>query len=91
MGDSRCFIGGVDSDGDCYSVPLSTDHTPELPAEAQRIYACKVRCPAPQYYSQDFLAFAYVCTGSFSISTVPTSTLAPVSAVLLLCSPEVAL
>ena len=42
VGDSRCFIGGVDEHGECYSVPLSTDHTPMLASEAKRIYGCKV-------------------------------------------------
>ena len=42
VGDSRCFLGGMDDKGDTYSVPLSTDHTPALASEARRIHGCKV-------------------------------------------------
>ena len=43
LGDSRCFVGGVNKEGGCYSIPLSTDHTPALPSEAKRIQSCSVR------------------------------------------------
>ena len=47
VGDSRCMLGRLLGDGSITSVALTTDHTPELPAEAERIRAKGVRrCPA---------------------------------------------
>ena len=46
VGDSRCMLGRILSDGSATSVTLTTDHTPEVPAEAARIKSRGVRsCP----------------------------------------------
>ena len=42
VGDSRCFVGSVTSRGRVESYALSTDHNPEVVAEARRIMAHKV-------------------------------------------------
>ncbi len=43
VGDSRCMLGRVLPDNSVTSVALTTDHTPEVPAEAERIHAKGVR------------------------------------------------
>lgn len=39
VGDSRAFLGRVDACGKATAVPLTSDHTPDVPAEAARILA----------------------------------------------------
>ncbi|KAK9827981.1 hypothetical protein WJX81_004640 [Elliptochloris bilobata] len=39
VGDSRAFLGRVDEAGKAAAVPLTWDHTPDVPAEAARIRA----------------------------------------------------
>lgn len=43
VGDSRCFLGQVDEAGKVTAVPLTSDHTPDVPAEAARIHAHQAR------------------------------------------------
>lgn len=42
VGDSRCFVGSVNGQGEVESYALSTDHNPDVVSEAQRILANKV-------------------------------------------------
>lgn len=39
VGDSRAFLGRVDACGKAATVPLTSDHTPDVPGEAARILA----------------------------------------------------
>ena len=39
VGDSRAFLGRVEACGRATAVPLTSDHTPDVPAEAARILA----------------------------------------------------
>ena len=39
VGDSRAFLGRMDASGKATAVPLTSDHTPDVPAEAARILA----------------------------------------------------
>ena len=41
VGDSRCLLGRVQDDR-VQCIPLNTDHTPDVPAEATRILSNKV-------------------------------------------------
>lgn len=43
VGDSRCFLGQVNDAGKVTAVPLTSDHTPDVPAEAARIHAHQAR------------------------------------------------
>lgn len=45
VGDSRCMLGRV-TGGRLQVAALNTDHNPDVPEEAARILACKVRRPA---------------------------------------------
>lgn len=42
VGDSRCMVGRVQANGGLRVAALTTDHTPEVPAEADRILKLKV-------------------------------------------------
>ena len=42
VGDSRCFVGSINGQGEVESYALSTDHNPDVVSEAQRILAHKV-------------------------------------------------
>ena len=51
VGDSRAFLGRVDASGKAAAVPLTSDHTPDVPAEAARILAHQARAPTcPAYW-----------------------------------------
>ena len=52
VGDSRCLLGRVQDDR-VHCIPLNTDHTPDVPAEASRILSNKVY-PLPQQCHEVF-------------------------------------
>lgn len=58
VGDSRCFLGHVDEAGKVTAVPLTSDHTPDVPAEAARIHAHQAR------HAVDALLGKEECVGS---------------------------
>ena len=49
VGDSRAFLGRVDACGKAAAVPLTSDHTPDVPAEAARILAHQAGAPTLLY------------------------------------------
>lgn len=66
IGDSRCMLGRISSEGAVTSVALSVDHIPDLASEAARIRALGVRpTPHPRLPAKHFVWLVLTsCTSS---------------------------
>ena len=50
LGDSRCMLGRVNAEGTVTAIPLSSDHSCDVPSEAARIRERKVSMPCASHF-----------------------------------------